>query len=315
MVSMNIIFQSKAMQEVLATAQRYAASSATVLIYGESGTGKELVARYIHDSSPRAERNYRTINCAAVSSSLAESELFGHEQGSFTSAERRHSGHFESAGDGTLFLDEIGELSLAIQAKLLRVLESNEFYRVGGTQCCELKSRVIAATNRDLSEQVAKLTFREDLLHRLEVLPLKIPPLRDRPRDIPALVSHFLNMFAGESQLVIDGVSREVMDQFYAYAWPGNIRQLRNVIHRACVLADSRIINECPLPETEQSTDSSTLTHQFQSLPLEDIEKHIILDRLDQFDGNKTAAAAALGVSSRTLRNKMARYRSDNKAA
>lgn len=314
MVSMNIIFQSKAMQQVLATAKRYAGSSATVLIYGESGTGKELVARYIHDSSQRAERCYRSINCAAVSSSLAESELFGHEQGSFTSAERRHLGHFESAGDGTLFLDEIGELSLAIQAKLLRVLESNEFYRVGGTQCCELKSRIIAATNRDLSQQVAKATFREDLLHRLEVLPLKIPPLRERPRDIPALVSHFLNMFARESQLPIEGVSREVMDQFHSYPWPGNIRQLRNVIHRACVLADSRIITECPLPEPEQPADSPAPI-QFQSLSLEDIEKQIILDRLDQFDGNKTAAAAALGVSSRTLRNKMARYRSDKKAA
>lgn len=315
MVSMNIIYQSKSMQQVLQTARRYAASSATVLIYGESGTGKELVARYIHDSSVRAERNYRSINCAAVSSSLAESELFGHEQGSFTSAERRHAGHFESAGDGTLFLDEIGELPLTIQAKMLRVLESNEFFRVGGTSCCELKSRIIAATNRDLADQVAKSTFREDLLHRLEVLPLRIPPLRERPRDIPALVSHFLKMFATESQLPIEGVSRQVMEQFHAYSWPGNIRQLRNVLHRACVLSDSRIIVDCPLPESESETDSSTVVHQFHSLSLEAIERRIILDRLDQFDGNKTAAAAALGVSSRTLRNKMARYREENKAA
>ena len=304
---MEIIFQSRCMQGVLAVARKYAGSSASVLICGESGTGKELVARYIHDHSPRAQREYRVVNCAAFSTTLAESELFGHEQGAFTSAERQHRGHMAMTEDGTLFLDEVGELPLSIQAKLLRVVESGEYYRVGGTQSCHFHSRIITATNRDLEQQVEAGRFREDLLHRLNVLPLRIPPLRERPRDIPPLVSYFVRQFSSESRAGVDGVCKETMERLYAYSWPGNVRQLRNVIHRACVLAETRTISDCELPE--QRSEPQRLPPEFSTLPLDDIERHVILSRIEQFQGNKTAAAAALGVSSRTLRNKMARYR------
>lgn len=301
------------MQQVLEAARKYARSSATVLISGESGTGKELVARYIHDHSGRSAKPYRTVNCAAISSSLAESELFGHERGAFTSADRIHRGHCESAQDGTLFLDEIGELPVAIQAKLLRVLESNEFYRVGGASPCSFHSRVVAATNRELTQEVSDGNFREDLLHRLDVLPIRIPPLRERTRDIPALVSHFLRLFANESEQPVDCVSQSVMEQFHAYSWPGNIRQLRNVIQRACVLAQGTTITECELPNVKAKDDH--LPAMFESQSLDDIERQVILTRIEHFQGNKTAAAADLGVSARTLRNKMARYRSENRAA
>lgn len=310
---MEIIFQSKSMQAVLAKARRYATSSANVLICGESGTGKELIARYIHDQSPRAHREYRVVNCAAVSISLAESELFGHEQGAFTNAERQHRGHLETTEDGTLFLDEVGELTLSIQAKLLRVVESNEYYRVGGTRKYEFRSRIVAATNRDLEESVEQREFRSDLMHRLNVLPIRIPPLRERARDIPPLVSHFVRQFSGESRAGVDGVSKDTMEKLYAYSWPGNVRQLRNVIHRACVLADERTISECELPE--ERGERELLPPEYSNLPLEAIERQVILARIEQFQGNKTAAAAALGVSSRTLRNKMARYRDEQRAA
>lgn len=300
------------MQLVLESARKYARSSATVLVSGESGTGKELVARYIHDQSARASRQYRPVNCAAISTSLAESELFGHERGAFTSADRIHRGHCESAQDGTLFLDEIGELPIAIQAKLLRVLESTEFYRVGGSSPCTFSSRVIAATNRDLAEHVADGKFREDLLHRLNVLPVHIPPLRERTRDIPALVAHFLRLFANEAEQAVESVSADVMEQLYSYSWPGNIRQLRNVIQRACVLAEGPTITSCNLPETR---DVIAMTAQSHSWSLDEIERQAILARIEKFDGNKTAAAADLGVSARTLRNKMARYRTENRAA
>lgn len=310
---MEIIFQSRCMQQVLEAARKYARSSATVLISGESGTGKELVARYVHDHSGRASKPYRTVNCAAISTSLAESELFGHERGAFTSADRIHRGHCESAQDGTLFLDEIGELPMSIQAKMLRVLESNEFYRVGGSAPCTFNSRVIAATNRDLAEHVTEGKFREDLLHRLDILPIRIPPLRERPRDIPALVSHFLHLFAHEGEQPVEGVSQSVMEQFHSYSWPGNIRQLRNVIQRACVLTQGKTITQCELPAPK--IGNVTLATQFESQSLDDIERQAILTRIEHFQGNKTAAAADLGVSARTLRNKMARYRSENRAA
>ena len=309
---MEIIFQSRCMQGVLAMARRYAASSANVLICGESGTGKELVARYIHDQSPRAVQEYRVVNCAAVSTSLAESELFGHEQGAFTSADRQHRGHLEMTEDGTLFLDEVGELPLSIQAKLLRVVESGEYYRVGGTRRYEFHSRIVAATNRDLQQHVEDRLFREDLLHRLNVLPIRIPPLRERPRDIPPLVSYFVRQFSAESRQGVDGVSKETMERLYAYSWPGNVRELRNVIHRACVMADTRTISDCELPAERR--EPQLLPPEFATLPLDDIERHVILARIEQFQGNKTAAAAALGVSSRTLRNKMARYREERAA-
>lgn len=310
---MEIIFQSQCMQQVLERARCYAKTSATVLISGESGTGKELVARYIHDHSERRAQRYCAVNCAAFSTSLAESELFGHEQGAFTSADRQRLGHLEATAGGTIFLDEIGELPLSIQAKLLRVLEQYEFFRVGGNASCEFKGRVVAATNRDLMREVDEARFREDLYHRLDVLSLRIPPLRERPNDIPALVNHFLRILSRDSNGKALAVSKSVMEQLRAFHWPGNIRQLRNVLHRASVLSPTSIITECELPNERPA--KFEMPRQFYSLPLEEIERHVILARIHHCHGNKTAAATALGVTARTLRNKMAKYREETKAA
>ena len=310
---MEIIFQSQSMQQVMERARCYAKTSATVLVTGESGTGKELVARYIHDQSSRRTQRYCAVNCAAFSTTLAESELFAHEQGSFTSADRRRLGHLEATADGTLFLDEIGELPLSIQAKLLRVLEQNEFYRVGGNDACVFKARVIAATNRDLDAEVNAGRFRDDLFHRLDVLPLRIPPLRERPNDIPALVNHFLRVLSREVSSPALTVSKQVMEKLRTFHWPGNVRQLRNVLHRACVLTPTAMVTECELPAEKPKL--LQMPQQFYSMPLEEIERQIIMARIQHCQGNKTAAANALGVTARTLRNKVAKYREDTKAA
>lgn len=298
------------MQQVLSQSQRFARSSATVLISGESGTGKELVARYLHEQSPRADRRCVRVNCAAFHEGLAESELFGHEQGAFTGAVRRHDGCIHAAADGTLFLDEIGELPLSTQAKLLRVLEENEFHRVGSTEVQQMTARIIAATNRDLRKEVADGRFREDLFHRLDVLTISIAPLRERPQDIEALVVHFLEHFRqqGDSQVV--SVSDNVMQELIGYHWPGNVRQLRNTIHRACIISDHSVIDRIELPAARAFvSDSGEIPEEFATLPLREIERRVILSRLDRFQGNKNEAAAELGVTARTLRNKMAEYR------
>lgn len=306
----HIIFQSSSMQHILQQAERFARSSATVLITGESGTGKELLARYLHDRSPRAAQRCVRVNCAAFHEGLAESELFGHEQGAFTGAVRRHDGCIHAAADGTLFLDEIGELPLATQAKLLRVLEENEYNRIGSTEVLRMTARVIAATNRDLEREVAAGRFREDLFHRLDVLTLKVAPLRERPQDIPALVHHFIQHFRQQSETCVERVSAEVLQELTAYYWPGNVRQLRNVIHRACIVADTPVITHVDLSSTPtQPANPFGLPDEFATLPLREIERRVILSRLDRFQGNKTEAAAELGVTARTLRNKMAQYR------
>ncbi len=307
---MNIIFQSSSMQRVLTQAQRFARSSATVLIIGESGTGKELVARYLHEQSPRAAKRCVRVNCAAFHEGLAESELFGHEQGAFTGAVRRHEGCIQAAGDGTLFLDEIGELPLSTQAKLLRVLEENEFNRVGSTEVLQMEARVVAATNRELEHEVATGRFREDLFHRLDVLTLKIAPLRERPQDIEALVHHFIAQLNDRGETSVCGVTPEVMKELAAYHWPGNVRQLRNVIHRACIISDSDRITHLELLPAFAAADHhpEAVPEEFSTLPLHEIERRVILSRLERFHGNKNEAAAELGVTARTLRNKMAQY-------
>lgn len=308
----NIIFRSPAMQNVLSQAQRFARSSATVLIVGESGTGKELIARYLHEQSPRSTRPCIRVNCAAFHEGLAESELFGHELGAFTGAVRQHDGCIHAAGDGSLFLDEIGELPLATQAKLLRVLEENEYTRVGSTVLQRVMARTIAATNRDLEREVAAGRFREDLFHRLDVLTIRVSPLRDRPQDIPALVLHFIQQFCTESGAGPRSVSREVMHQLQEFHWPGNIRQLKNVLHRACLVSDELEISSidltAPSGTASHFPETNTLPPAFMTLPLREIERRVILSRLDRFSGNKTEAAAELGVTPRTLRNKMALY-------
>lgn len=315
-----LISESASMHEVLAKARRFAKSSGTVLITGESGTGKELLAQYLHDHSPRSGKPCVRVNCAAFHDGLAESELFGHEQGAFTGASRRHDGFLNAAGDGTLFLDEIGELPLPTQAKLLRVLEGNEYLRVGSTEVQRMNARIIAATNRDLQKEVAEGRFREDLFHRLDVLSLRLAPLRERPQDIPALLKHFLNQFGHENETPVTSVSEALIPQLMNYPWPGNIRQLRNVIHRACIEADSGTICSLDLsphsalrlaPET---LASSGVPENFQCLPLEEIERVVILSRIERCRGNKTEAAADLGVTPRTLRNKIARWKELSKA-
>jgi DNA-binding NtrC family response regulator len=257
------------------------------------------------------------VNCAAFHDGLAESELFGHEQGAFTGASRRHDGFLHAAGDGTLFLDEIGELPLPTQAKLLRVLEGNEYLRVGSTEVQRMNARIIAATNRDLPKEVAEGRFREDLFHRLDVLSLHLTPLRERPVDIPVLTQHFIAQFGHENERTIKQVSSNVLRQLVAFHWPGNVRQLRNVIHRACVESESETIESIDLGSSRferTSNGASGLPAEFQTLPLEEIERAVILSRIQRFQGNKTEAAAELGVTPRTLRNKIARWESLKKA-
>ena len=313
-----LIFESSLMHDTLARARRFARSSGTVLISGESGTGKELLAQYLHDNSPRVSRPCVRVNCAAFHDGLAESELFGHEQGAFTGASRRHEGFLHAAGDGTLFLDEIGELPLPTQAKLLRVLEAQEYLRVGSTEVQRMNARIIAATNRDLKKEVAAGRFREDLFHRLDVLSLRLAPLRERTEDIPVLVNHFLKLFGQENETPVTAVSEELMPLLTNFDWPGNVRQLRNVIHRACVESETSTI--CRLdfgvgselriaPQTSVSGNAtSELPGGFQNMPLEEIERFVILSRIERCRGNKTEAAAELGVTARTLRNKLARW-------
>ena len=303
------------MHNVLSRARRIARSSGTVLVTGESGTGKELLAQYLHDHSQRASRAYVRVNCAAFHDGLAVSELFVHEQGAFTGASRRHEGFLHAASDGTLFLDEVGELPLPTQAKLLRVLEANEYVRVGSTEVQRMNARIIAATNRDLQSEVVEGRFREDLFHRLEVLSLRLAPLRERIEDIPVLLHHFLTLFGNENETPVTAISDSLLPQLLEYRWPGNVRQLRNVIHRACVEAEAGLIQQLDfgahagLRLAPESRVSSNVSAEFQDLPLEEIERAVILSRIERCHGNKTEAAALLGVTPRTLRNKIARWR------
>lgn len=311
-----VIYQSVRMQQLLQQARRYARSSASVLICGESGTGKELLAEQIHQASPRAERPYVTVNCAALPRDLVESELFGHEPGAFTGAAGRRQGRFELADQGTLFLDEIGELSVAAQPKLLRVLETGEFQRVGGSAALSANVRVVAATNRDLVREVSRGDFRGDLYHRLGVLLLKIPPLRERREDIPALVQHFVASYSSESAAAVRGVTPGVMRQLCAHDWPGNVRQLRNVLHRGCILADGPLIEQVEFDdESLPVEEEAPLPRELEVLPLREIEQQVILRRLQLFDGNRSRTAETLGVTTRTLRNKLSEYRGVRDAA
>jgi transcriptional regulator with PAS, ATPase and Fis domain len=302
-----LVFQSARMANVVAEARRFARSSATVLLYGESGTGKELVARLIHDASPRVARRYARVNCAALPEALIESELFGHQRGAFTGAVDGRIGRFEWADEGTLLLDEISELPLTLQAKLLRVLEEGEFQRVGDNETRQANVRVVATTNRDLWEQVNSGRFRADLYHRLGVLEIRVPALRERPEDIPVLVKRFISWFRGESPVAVRGASEVTERLLIDYPWPGNVRQLRNVIHRACILATTDLLQPVdlpPLPPLPDAFPTGLLNHT-----LDEIERLVVLEALRRCSGNKTAAARQLGVTARTLANKLNRYR------
>jgi len=295
------------MRRAVEHATRFAKSSATVLVTGESGTGKELIARLIHETSPRCDKRYVRVNCAALPESLMESELFGHERGAFTGAVEGRIGRFEWANEGTLLLDEISEIPISIQAKLLRVLEEEEFHRIGENAVRHTDVRVLATTNRDLEAEVEKGNFRADLHHRLNVLDIKLPPLRERPEDIPVLVNRFIGYFRDEACVTVRGVSESAMRLLVDFSWPGNVRQLRNVIHRACVLTSSEIIQLQDLPPLRSS--SGSVPDVLLNLTLSEVERLIILNSLSRFNGNKTAAAAHLGVTARTLSNKLKLYR------
>jgi DNA-binding NtrC family response regulator len=308
---MTFVFQSRVMAELLDTARRYARSSATTLITGESGTGKELLGSFVHQHSRRAGKPYVRVNCAALSEGLVESELFGHQAGAFTGAVAGRMGRIEAARGGTLLLDEVSEVPLRMQAKLLRVLEEGEYERVGSNDTLVVEARLLATSNRSLSRAVARRRFRADLYHRLNVLRLHVPALRERRDDIPILVHHFLKRFQEEEGTQVRGVSPQAMHRLCEYDWPGNVRELRNLMHRLCVLGTSQKIEPSDLSELDEAPrhEAPALPEPFRKMRLDEIERHVILLRLQQFRGNKTAAAEQLGVTPRTLRNKMCEYR------
>lgn len=299
-----LLGRSAAMEELKTTLRLIAPSRSTVLIQGESGTGKELVARAIHEGSPRASAPFVKINCAAVPAGLLESELFGHEKGAFTGAGSRVPGKFEQSEGGTLLLDEIGEMELSLQPKLLRALQEREFYRVGGRQPIKVDVRVLATTNADLKERVLAGVFREDLYHRLNVVPVRLGPLRHRREDIPVLAQHFLERAQSDNLREGLRIGRSAMETLLTYEWPGNVRELMNVIERAVILCPSDELKpEHFVLDLGEESPAATIGET-----LADREKAWILEVLEREGGNRTRAARKLGVSVRTIRNKLALY-------
>ncbi|MGD8370112.1 MAG: sigma-54 dependent transcriptional regulator [Syntrophobacterales bacterium] len=308
-----IIGRSRAMVELLETVAMVAPTEATVLITGESGTGKELIAGAIHFNSPRRENHFIKVNCAAITETLLESELFGHEKGAFTGADRRKEGRFKLAHGGSLFLDEISEMSVAMQAKLLRVLQEKEIQRVGGEEVIKVDVRVMAATNKDLREEIEAGRFREDLYYRLNVLTLPVPALRQRAEDIPLLAQHFLETFAEKNRKPIKGFSPQAMDRMVRYNWPGNVRELMNAVERSVILCRSEYISEVDFPlsvldATAQEQEMVKGEEMPVDLPLEEVEKVTILNTLESAGGNKSETARRLGITRRTLHKKLKKY-------
>ena len=301
------VAESDAMKHVLSDAALFARSTATILITGQSGTGKELLAQFVHERSARREFPYVRVNCAALPEGLIESELFGHRRGAFTGAIENRVGRIAAAADGTLLLDEISEVPLAIQAKLLRVLEEQEFQPVGSNELMRVSARIIATSNRHLEDEVLRGRFREDLYYRLNVLQLQVPALRYRTEDIQFLVHHFLEVFKSEGHPPISGISPRAMITLKQHSWPGNVRQLRNVVHRACVVCQTGTVDLCDLRPLEESRERDDEA-DFSTMRLEEVERCLILSRLRRYNGNKTATARDLGITSRTLANKMKRY-------
>ena len=303
-----VVGRNEQMLDLLHRIQKVAASKASVLIQGETGTGKELIARAIHRASDRADKPFIKVNCAALAENLLESELFGHEKGAFTGAEARREGRFELAHGGTILLDEIGEISPRLQAKLLRVLEEEEFERVGGAKTIKVDVRVISTTNRNLNQEILENHFREDLFYRLNVVPLRVPPLRERTEDIPVLASHFLDLFSKANARPASALTPSTIRKLQAYSWPGNVRELRNLTHRSVVM-DNTEIN---VPNRLQSeAQAPAAAPGIVGRTIEDVERELILKTLAQTGGNKTTAADILGVTPRTLRNKLSRYRAE----
>ncbi len=308
----NLVYASDAMKNVMALVERIAPSDASVLITGESGTGKEVIARHIHEKSRRKDQPFISLNCAAIPDSLLESELFGHEKGAFTGALHRRIGKFEEANHGTLLLDEISEMDIRLQAKLLRAIQEREIDRVGGTQPVKLDLRILATSNRNLKEAVAKGAFREDLFFRLNVIEIKIPPLRERRDDIKLLAEHFAIKYAEANGLPTLPLGETALQKMLRYPWPGNVRELENAIHRAVLLSIGGEISEEALrlegevagAAAASSSSGGTLVGR----TVENVEREMILQTLDHCLGNRTHAATILGISIRTLRNKLNQY-------
>jgi len=307
--SKTIVYQSEAMNQLMKMVERVAPSQANILVLGESGTGKELIAHAIHEKSTRKNRPFVAINCGALRETLLESELFGHEKGSFTGAYQKKIGLAEAANGGTLFLDEIGELAPGVQAKLLRFLQEGEIYRVGGKDPVQVDVRVICATNRDLEKEVAQGHFREDLFYRINTIAISVPPLRRRKEDISVLITHFLT--AGGYQNLSHGrtMDPEALKVMIAYEWPGNIRELQNVCERLQILSEGHVIMVGDLPEHIRNPEQKDQTGEYDpSMTLGELEKRFIIKALNYFDGNKTQAANALGITIKTLYNKLHEY-------
>ena len=313
----SLVGQSEPMQKLVALIRRAAQSETTVLVTGESGTGKELVARMIHDLSPRKAGPFVVVHCAALAETLLESELFGHERGSFTGAVRRKFGRFELADKGTLFLDEIGEIPLAIQTKLLRVLQQKEIQRVGSEETLKVDVRVVSATHRDLKAEVARGTFREDLYYRLHVVPLHIPPLRERPEDIPLLASYFVSKSAAKMNASVKGLTEGAVRSLTRYAWPGNVRELENAIEQSLVFAENPLIDEADLPSflhdesgRRPIASSIPIPRGDRPLPeiLEDVERQLIEQAYEKAGRVKTETARLLGIKTSALYYKLEKY-------
>ncbi len=301
----NLVGKSKKMQELFHLVYKIAPTSCTVLIRGESGTGKELISRAIHSHSPRKENPFVPVNCAALPENLLEVELFGHEKGAFTDASYKKEGMFEVADKGTIFLDEISDMSLRMQAKILRVIQERSFYRLGGTKPVQVDVRILAATNKDLEEMMKKGSFREDLYYRLNVISITIPPLRKRKEDIPLLAQHFLTKYTALHGKRVRSISPYVMDRLSRYEWPGNVRELENAMERAIILSSGETILFEDLPPYLQPSLSR---EKSSSSSLEEVEKKLILDTLRAVKGNQTRAAELLGIHRNTLRRKLKRY-------
>ncbi|MCF6267286.1 MAG: sigma-54 dependent transcriptional regulator [Desulfuromusa sp.] len=306
-----LIGGSQPMQELAETLALVAPSDATVLITGESGTGKELVAGAVHHNSLRSQAPFIKINCAALHENLLESELFGHEKGAFTGAAEQRKGRFELADQGTLFLDEIGDMSLTTQAKILRVLQEGEFERLGGNQTIKVDVRLIAATHKDLQQMIETGLFRQDLFFRLSVVPLHLPPLRERPMDIPVLSQHFLTRYCEKNRKDIRMFQGEALEALLAYSWPGNIRELENSIERAVILCldEQILLQHLPLQVRQAYTENTERPFAIRpGLTLKNMEKELILSTLQQTENNRTRAAEILGVTRQTLQNKLKEY-------
>lgn len=304
-----IIGSSPPIEELLEMISYVAPTEATVLISGESGTGKELVAEALHENSERKGKPFVKVNCAALAENLLDSELFGHEKGAFTGAEKRREGKFVQANGGTLFLDEIGETSQAMQVKLLRVLQEQELQRVGGEETIKVDVRIIAATNRDLEEEVRQNRFREDLFYRLNVVMIVVPPLRERGDDIRELVEYFARKFAKKNRRILEGITEECMNMLISYPWPGNVRELENCIERGIILMRGTELTEKSLPLTVQKhMEHKEPGKDRAPVSIFEAEKQLILKTLKETDGNKSRAAKLLGITRKTLKSKLDKY-------